>query len=157
MQRSRSCNVSLRSVEVCASALLSVILACAAVRIPSTSSNALNIEVQVEQRQVDDETHPVAVLWIRNTSSERVAFTRTFGITNQPWMHFKIESLDGSPVHYLSEVDVFRRKPKYVCLEPVCRITYGTWRSAGLSRSLMEERQGSRLAKRGTRQGREML
>lgn len=78
----------------------------------------LGIEVEVEQRRVGSEWHPVAGLAIQNTSSERVAFTRTFGITNQPWMTFEIEAADGSPVYYPSEVDAFRRRPSYICLQP---------------------------------------
>jgi len=93
-------------------------LACTAFPKSVIDPEALGIAVGVEQRQVGDEWHPVAVVSIQNVSPHRIAFTKTFGITNQSWMSFAIEASDGSTVYYPSEVDVFTARPKYFCLQP---------------------------------------
>ena len=124
MPRFRSQSNVKRSFGALSLVLLLGGLACTVAPKPVIGPDALGIAVDVEQREVGDAWHPVAVLEIQNLSSHRVAFTRTFGITNQPWMSFAIETVDGSRVYYPSEVDVFREKPEYLCLEPGERLVW---------------------------------
>lgn len=99
-------------------ALLAIGLACTATPKPAIEPAALGITVRVEQHEVGGAWHPVAKLAIQNLSSQPVAFTRTFGITNNPWVSFSIETADGSRIYYPSEVDVFQKSPEYICLRP---------------------------------------
>jgi hypothetical protein len=76
------------------------------------------LDLGVEQAQVAGSSHPVARLKVENAAAIPIAFSRTFGITNQPWLSFELQTLRGEVVSYPSEIDVFSETPAYMCLQP---------------------------------------
>jgi len=93
------------------------LMACTTITRSAVSPDSLHIRLEVVQRQVGAAWHPVAILEIQNVSEHTVAFSRTFGVTNQPWLSFRIETTEGDAVYYPSEIDVFGELPDYICLK----------------------------------------
>lgn len=103
---------------------LAITEACASTRQRTISGDSLKLNLEIRYTQVDDATvHPVAVVTIENAGSTSVAFSKTFGTTNRPWLVFEIETVRGDRVHYPMEVDLFTM-PKYVCLDPEEKIVW---------------------------------
>lgn len=81
-------------------------------------ASSLELHLEMEQETVDGSIHPIANVEIKNTTSTPVAFSKTFGITNQPWLSLEIQREDGEPVYYPTEIDVFGQSPDYICIPP---------------------------------------
>jgi len=83
--------------------------------LPATS---LELHLEMEQALVDGSNHPIAHIEIKNAAATPVAFSKTFGITNQPWLSLEIQREDAEPIYYPAEIDVFSQSPDYICLQP---------------------------------------
>jgi len=101
------------------SLLLIIDLACLSTGVRGAlPASSLELHLEVEQALVGGSSHPIASIEIKNTAATPVAFSKTFGITNQPWLSLQIQGEDGKQVYYPIEIDVFGQSPDYICLPP---------------------------------------
>jgi hypothetical protein len=81
-------------------------------------ADSLKLMLAIRQESINGSDHPVVYLQVENTSGWPVAFSKTFGITNQPWLSFEIQRIGGETVYYPTEIDAFGEAPTYTCLGP---------------------------------------
>ncbi len=85
--------------------------------------NTTGLTIVLSVRANSESPSPVARIEIENVSERQVAFSKTFGITNGPWLRLHIEASDGRRIYYPMEVDLFD-PPSYRCLSPGERIVW---------------------------------
>ncbi len=75
----------------------------------------LDIELAVRQVCIEGEIHPIAHVSLINRSGEPAAVSETFGTTNHTGLELSIERLEGQPVFYPMDIDLFEEPPA-ICL-----------------------------------------
>lgn len=104
------------TVHVIALVTLVLATACTSLRHDTQVApvESINLDLKVE---VTSDAHPIAEIVVKNVNSSAIAFSDSFGITNDPWLSLEIRG-SGGPVYYPVEIDAFGTAPTYRCIAP---------------------------------------
>lgn len=104
--------------------LVALVAACTSTSSPGpVSATSLELQLRMDTRIVEGETHPVAQVRLENASKVPVAISRTFGVTNVRYLRLRIETPQGELAPYPMDVDLFET-PKHICVSPGQAITW---------------------------------